>query len=273
MKALITQIPERDLLDLHIARMEEGEKVRMEIWKSTGRYPEEGCLVVQDLRGLSFKHLYTPALPVFQKFNAIDADHYPEGLMRLYFVNVPSVFTVLWNVVKNFIDRRTLDKMVITGAGFLDQLKQEVPPENIPPYLGGLCDKCPNGLCVPDAGRFDAAASYTQVVIGARDRYEHVVNVERHGSLITWEFKTEAHDIGFALLRKRDGKLSEVVSAHRFKSNISLIRDQYQVKHGELGEYVVRFDNSHSMMRKKTLKYEIVVETPPEELAAAQIEK
>jgi hypothetical protein len=44
------------------------------------------------------------------------------------------------------------------------------------------------------------------------------------------------------------------------------VQDQYQVKHGEIGEYVVRFDNTHSMMRKKTLKYDVVVENPPEDL-------
>ncbi len=204
-KGIVSQIPEKDILDLHIYRMEQGERLRADMWRRTGRYPEEGCLIVQDCRGLSFKHMYTPAFPLLKKFTTMDADNYPEGLMRLYIVNAPSVFHLIWGVVKPWIDKRTLDKTQLVSGAFLDMLRLEVADSNLPQYLGGSC-ACAGG-CVPDGGVFNSPAAYEQVTVPARDRHEHKVQVERHGALITWEFKTDANDIGFGVFHVRDGKV------------------------------------------------------------------
>jgi len=102
------------------------------------------CSIV-DLKGLSKKQL-TKQSYRFLKFMAkIDQDNYPESMGKLFLVNVPLVFKVVWKLVSPWLHENTRKKIeVLRGSDYSKVLLQHVDKENLPKFLGGSCE-CKNG--------------------------------------------------------------------------------------------------------------------------------
>ena len=52
------------------------------------------------------------------------------------------IVTSLYSVVKGFLDEGTRTKVRICGKDYRKVLHEQVDLENLPPFLGGTCDKC-----------------------------------------------------------------------------------------------------------------------------------
>ncbi|CAO3576437.1 unnamed protein product [Absidia cylindrospora] len=76
--------------------------------------------------------------------------YYPETLCRLFVVNAPSAFLVMWKIVRPWLDPKTLDKVQILGKDYKDVLLKYIDSESLPAFLGGSCT-CSHlqGGCVP----------------------------------------------------------------------------------------------------------------------------
>jgi hypothetical protein len=94
-----------------------------------------------------------PTINMLNMLTEIDLNYYPETLGRLFLVNTPSTFVVLWKIVKTWLDAGTIDKVKILGTDYQSTLLEHIPAENLPSYLGGTCtcDHMPGG-CVPSQG-------------------------------------------------------------------------------------------------------------------------
>ncbi|GAA5799651.1 hypothetical protein HPULCUR_005067 [Helicostylum pulchrum] len=81
--------------------------------------------------------------------------YYPETLHRLFVVNAPSAFVVMFKVIKPWLNPRTLDKIHVLGKDFESVLLEYVEAENLPDFLGGTCT-CSHmsGGCVPMKSKF-----------------------------------------------------------------------------------------------------------------------
>ncbi len=96
------------------------------------------------------------------------------------------------------------------------------------------------------------------MVVKAKSRFLLDVQVTKENALLEWKFKTESHDIGFALYHGEENE-NELIPAQRLES--------YQkVQSGEhiceaTGKYTFVFDNSYSYTRSKTLYYKVHVGT------------
>ena len=44
-------------------------------------------------------------------------DNYPESLYQSYIINAPTIFTIIWSVIKIFLDAKTRNKVHIMGHG------------------------------------------------------------------------------------------------------------------------------------------------------------
>lgn len=70
----------------------------------------------------------------------------------VYIINAPYLFSTVWSFVKPWLDEVTVRKISI-----LDHYKakaallEQIPAENLPHYLGGICD-CAEGCSLSDAG-------------------------------------------------------------------------------------------------------------------------
>lgn len=114
--------------------------------------PYAGIIFIEDLKGLSWHHWYTPALHVMKAVSEIDTKYpgmiftsnckrntslisyryYPNAVRKLYIINAPSIFTWMWKLVKPWLDPATANTMVILGSNFYEVLGKEIPPENFP---------------------------------------------------------------------------------------------------------------------------------------------
>ena len=61
--------------------------------------------------------------------------NYPETMHRSFVVNVPSIFTSLWNLAKPIMHPRTVKKIVICKGDYLSTILEDIPIQNIPVFL------------------------------------------------------------------------------------------------------------------------------------------
>ena len=79
------------------------------------------------------------------------ADNYPETLHFCFFVNTPMAFTIVWSMIKGWIDEKTRSKIKILGTNFKSELLAVIDAHNLPKFLGGSCE-CPGGCINSNLG-------------------------------------------------------------------------------------------------------------------------
>ncbi|KAI9496667.1 CRAL-TRIO domain-containing protein [Zychaea mexicana] len=106
--------------------------------------------VIFDCTGMGWHQFHMPALYYIRAISDTDQKYYPETLNKLYLVNAPSAFVMVWKIVKGWLDPGTIDKIQILGKDYKDVLLKQIPAENLPTFLGGecTCSHMPGG-CVP----------------------------------------------------------------------------------------------------------------------------
>jgi len=230
-KGLLTTFPEDVLIDFHVHMMELCEQEREKLKNASGF--TAGVVVIQDLSGLGFHHVYTPGLNLFKKIIAIDEANYPDDLRRLYILNCPKIFTFLWGIIKPWLDKCTLEKIKVVGSEYQEVLDL-IKPEDLPDHLGGPL----KGL-VPLAGKLNFDAEQLEpdeedkkesekLKVSVADFYSIQVNVVKPGTIIAWEFSTEQNDIQFAIYYQKNKILRRCVYVKR--SNMTPIKLLYKIQ-------------------------------------------
>jgi len=95
---------------------------------------------ILDLQGLNLGVLSNlHALNIFKQVQRIDQKYYPEMLSVTYIVNAGWAFRAVWNVLKVVFPARDHGKMKLVPRGEkgLRMLKEVIPEEHIPKFLGG----------------------------------------------------------------------------------------------------------------------------------------
>jgi len=246
-------VPKDDIVKYHIYFQENSEKIKFEATSNDPmKLVDLCCIGIEDLTGLGFKHLGSRAISLLKELFALDEAHYPCGVRKLYMVNSPTIVSVAWNLINPLLDEDTASKVKFLSNDFMEILTQSIDKENIPSYLGGGCN-CEGG-CVPSGGIFTTSLELIQVVI--KDQFEEKVMIDTT-STISWKFKVEEHDIGFAVYRITEkGEKEEIIEYNRY--------DSTQIVTGStkplIGEFVLTWDNSFSYFRKKTINYKVIVD-------------
>ena len=70
---------------------------------------------------------------------------------KFYIINAPYAFSLVWTIVKPWLDEVTVAKIEILGGSYKDALLKQIPRENLPKEFGGLCE-CKSGCSMSDAG-------------------------------------------------------------------------------------------------------------------------
>ncbi|KAJ1966099.1 hypothetical protein GGI12_000303 [Dipsacomyces acuminosporus] len=108
-------------------------------------------VVIFDLSGISIGMLsHLPALNMLREMLSKDQLYYPECMHRTFVINAPSMFVTAWNMIKGWLDPRVISKIQILGKNYSSELLKQIPPYNLPAFLGGTC-RCSHmpGGCVP----------------------------------------------------------------------------------------------------------------------------
>merc|ERR1712146_763483 len=68
----------------------------------------------------------------------IDQKHYPESMLKMYLVNVPWVFKMIWKVVRPWLHPVTQEKIHVCGSDFLKELQADgLTLDQLPECIGG----------------------------------------------------------------------------------------------------------------------------------------
>ena len=70
--------------------------------------------------------------------------YYPETLGKLVIVNAPSFFTMMFGMVKSFVNEKTRRNFFILGDDYREQLLELIDADQLPAFLGGSCRDCDN---------------------------------------------------------------------------------------------------------------------------------
>ncbi|XP_058079396.1 sec14 cytosolic factor [Magnolia sinica] len=84
-----------------------------------------------DLQGITYKNI--DARGLITGFQFLQA-YYPERLAKVYLLNMPWIFVSVWSVVCRFLEKATLEKVVIVSSeedrqAFINEIGEEALPE------------------------------------------------------------------------------------------------------------------------------------------------
>ncbi|KAM5189197.1 SEC14-like protein 4 isoform 2-T2 [Callospermophilus lateralis] len=240
----------------------------------------EMVLLVFDMEGLGLKHLWKPAVEVYQQFFAMVEANYPETMKNLIVVRAPRLFPVAFNLVKSFMSEETRKKIVILGDNWKQELSKFISPDQLPVEFGGtLTDPDGNPKCITKINYGGEVPKSYHLSKQVRMQYEHTVTVGRGssqhveneilfpGCVLRWQFASDGGDIGFGVFlktkmgeRQRAGEMTEVLPSQRY--NAHLVPEDGSLACFKAGVYVLRFDNTYSLLHAKNLSYTVEVLLP-----------
>jgi plastocyanin len=255
-RGLLNTVPEADLINAHIYQQEQSRALKAQTSRDHNKSMYSG-IFVQDLAGLSMNHLYTPAFDLFKKIIAFDQSNYPDSLKTYYVINAPKCLSIIYAMIKPLLDPSTRKKVHILGSNYHDTLLEAIDEENLPAEYGGTC-QC-TGSCIPGGGKFvDAKQDGTtynpvEVNIGRKDKHEAKITVSK-GHTLSWEYTVKSHDVAFGVYFEDDQGRETVVDSER----------QHGSRKGSIvaettGTYVLVWDNTHSILKGKTVVYQAFV--------------
>jgi hypothetical protein len=93
--------------------------------------------VIRDLNGVGFEHLSARGQEIIRAVIAIASDNYPELMRKAFMINTPWIFNTVWFFIKGLLAAKTVAKISMMGATFMDEIEKEIRRENIPALVGG----------------------------------------------------------------------------------------------------------------------------------------
>ncbi|KAF0686201.1 Aste57867_21987 [Aphanomyces stellatus] len=97
--------------------------------------------IIYDLVNIGFNTFSTEMFSAIQQISALNQDHYPETLHKVYIVNAPFFFYAIHKLIEVFLPDAIRNKINFVGS--LDELQDAVDADSLPTFLGGTC------ACVP----------------------------------------------------------------------------------------------------------------------------
>ncbi|XP_047330446.1 CRAL-TRIO domain-containing protein YKL091C-like [Impatiens glandulifera] len=98
----------------------------------------EKLIAIFDLQHITYKNVDARAL--ITSFQFLQA-YYPERLAKCYFLHMPSFFVSIWKMVSYFIEKATLDKVVIiSNEDAMKEFVREVGEDTLPKEYGGQAE-------------------------------------------------------------------------------------------------------------------------------------
>ncbi|KAJ9528339.1 hypothetical protein QJQ45_014325, partial [Haematococcus lacustris] len=128
---------EQRMVKYHIQEYERCIKVIMPVCSHLAGRHIDTTFGIMDVKGVGMSHLTGETKRLMGLITKYDQDHYPELLGHICIINAPSVFRLIWGVVKGMLDARTQGKIEILGTDYLPGLLKWVDINNLPEFLGG----------------------------------------------------------------------------------------------------------------------------------------
>ncbi|CAI5718258.1 unnamed protein product [Peronospora effusa] len=127
------------------------------LWRVLEPNDEARSMTVLDVAGIGMYDLGGEVLDFIKRASAFTGAHYPERSARIFIINTPGWFNMVWRMVKPLIDPVTREKVhMLKGSGILVELEKLIDRENIPSDFGG------DGTALGDSDEEHALAAHVQ---------------------------------------------------------------------------------------------------------------
>lgn len=277
MKGLLRSAKKIDLHRKFVQVMETVAKLCQEESKKRGTYIEE-LVVIYDLNGLGIKQLNKPSVDMYLSIVDLCESRYPETLKKVFVINSPKIFPIIWSIVRPLLHENTAKKVVVLSGNYKETLLKHIDAEELPACYGGTRTdpdgdpRCKSWICqggtIPKQyyNQAEPHVAMTAVNIGRGSTLQLEYEVHEPNSILRYEFQTDDHDIGFGVFRKtskerlKASEMDTILSTQR--SNCHLVPEDGAIECDLPGIYVFRFDNTYSMVRSKKVYYLIEVLEP-----------
>ncbi|XP_012231463.1 SEC14-like protein 2 [Linepithema humile] len=239
--------------------------------------------VVFDMEGFNLKqYLWKPAGELVLALIQMYESNYPEILKVCFIINAPRVFAFAFSIVKKFMNEYTISKIQIYKADpskWQPMILKVIPKDQLPAHFGGsltdpdgnprLATKVCQGGKIPkemyaNADNIKSNEDYTTVIVRKGGKLEFDISAPQEGSILSWEFRSEGHDIKFGILKKdaSNGIRTEVIPVRRVASHQS--EEMGLLTCEAPATYSIVFDNSYSFLRNKKVHYSVRMLPPAE---------
>lgn len=212
------------------------------------------CIIIVDVKGATFESRYFA--PYFQETSRLDEQNHPDFIKRVYVVNTPWVFPMLYALVKYFIDPNTREKIKIYSSGYETHILRDVDAKTLNVRYGGQNTE---PLPVVKAIKLkDAKEDLEEVNISARDVWSRVFPAShKRGGQFAWFVKVNEYDIDVRVEWKgyRDRNFNLIREVKRTDSNSGSFMADTK------GHFRITLDNSFSYIRGKQVKFAVVHHT------------
>ncbi|XP_074105969.1 SEC14-like protein 2 isoform X2 [Cotesia typhae] len=274
-------VSRRDMIKATIKTLENYLKLCNEQRKKHG--PGAGQVtVIFDMEGFNLRPLmWRPAGEVIITLIQMYEANYPEILKTCFIINAPKVFAFAFSIAKKFMNEYTISKIQIYKADpprWKNAILKVVSKDQLPVHFGGtltdpdgnprlttkICQggKVPKDLYVNKNDIHNE--DYKTTIVRKGDKFKIELTPEKLGSILSWEFKTEDHDIKFGIVKRNDSGEKIVVPVHRVAAH--QLEEVGVLTCEDFSTYSIVFDNSYSLMRNKKIFYNIRMEEPNENL-------
>lgn len=238
----------------HMEDMEQLRKMCIESSKKNGRNIET-LYTIMDLQGLELEH--KNFLGHLQAACDIDEAHYPETLATIYLLNCPTIFPVLWGLIKLFLDPVTASKVRMLKSDYKQVLLDEVfgTVAELPVLWGGekkVFGARPSAQEV--IASFDqqmAALDLKEVTIGAGSTKELTMDA-KGGETVQWFFRNASNNVNASVRFEPSGGGLKIIVLEK-KYGTELEWGQFTAPTDKPGKVTVVLNNSFSWMRSKTV--------------------
>jgi hypothetical protein len=107
---------------------------------------------IVDLLGLTTSLMSKSILNFVMKQMNIVTNYFPGILGGLYFINTGLIFRGIWNTCKFFYNVQTRNRIKLLGFQYKSELLNRIKEENLPKFIGGLCNCDPYGCLFSNVG-------------------------------------------------------------------------------------------------------------------------
>jgi metal transporter CNNM len=91
------------------------------------------------------RHYYWPGIQMIRKTLALLEANYPETIKQTFFINLPAIFPLCFNLLKPYINENTRAKIFVLGSNYREVLLKHICPDQLPAAFGGTrCEPDPD---------------------------------------------------------------------------------------------------------------------------------
>ncbi|VDN38779.1 unnamed protein product [Gongylonema pulchrum] len=200
--------------DFYLASIVEAEACMCFLRKEEARRRcKLGVIIVSDLAELSRETIYMPAVKAYLDVLNILQYFFPGSIKKVYVINAPSAVSVLFNMAKRVLSKKTIENIEFLGSDWKERLKKDLGEENIFKCWGGtkhapkdtgtirMAGEVPRSLRdkILKTIKFVPDAQLTKATLSAGATWKVSVNILKRGSVLQWYFVVRSGDVDFKI--------------------------------------------------------------------------